>query len=153
MNQASNGKVNTVVKQLVITWRQLIRTESNIQLFASLLKKGISTRDVYSFATKQAKLRKVCRGLDKPLTRAAMRCKLNDACAFCVRLRHKLSKLRRDLLRATDFKRFKQKKILKQVRDKMHVERLELKQKNAEKLKRYEAIQSIGFNSTGYQDI
>ena len=35
----SDGKVNTVVSKLVDNWRQLISSESNVDLFAKLLKK------------------------------------------------------------------------------------------------------------------
>ena len=118
MNYDSNGKVNSVVSQLVINWRKLIGSECNVHLFATLLKKGISTRDIYSFASKQAKLRKVCKSIDMPLTKTAMRSKLNDACAFSARQRRVVNKLKRELLKATGYKRYKQMKILKQIKEK-----------------------------------
>ena len=143
MNYASNGKVNAVVKKLVMNWRSLIGSESNVQLFAKLLKKGISTRDVHSFASKQANLRKVCKDLDKPLTRIAMRSKLNDACAFNARQKRVVNKLKRDLLIATEHRRFKQRRILKQIKTKMNGERAVLKKSVCQKVKRYEELQGL----------
>ena len=143
MNVASDGKVNTVVSKLVNSWRQLIGSESNVHLFTQLLKKGISTRDVHSFVSKQAKLRKVLKGLDKPLSRAAMRTKLNDACAFNVRQKRVVSKLKRDLFDATGQRVFKQRKIIMQVRAKMDEERKILKKSVLKKVSRYQEIQSL----------
>ena len=104
---SSKGKVKHVVCKLEECWLKLAQTESNVFLFCELLKRNISTRDVFYFALKQAKIRRVHKKLDPPLTKAAMRAKLNDACATANRLRQKLKKIKLDLLSATGNKRFK----------------------------------------------
>ena len=134
MNTDSNRKANTVVGKLVKNWRILIHTECNINFFTKLLKLNISTRDIHSFILKQAQLRKVLKDLDKPLSRTAMRMKLNDSCAFLMRQRRIVNKAKQDLLKAVGGKRFKQKKIIKQVREKMVLERNVQENKDAFKI-------------------
>ena len=95
----------------------------NIKLFSKLLNKNISTRDIYSFLSKQAQIKKVHKGLSKPMSSAAMRSKLNDACAFTNRQRRVVNKLKRDLLKATGNRKFKQRRIIKQIRVKMDEEK------------------------------
>ena len=142
MNYDSDGKVKPVVSELVKNWRKLNSTECNIKLFTSLLNKNISTRDIHSFVQKQADLRKVHKGLDKPMTRAAMRAKLNDACAFSVRQRRIVEKLKKKLFAATGNKRFKQRKIIMQVRVMLEKEKKSQLFKDEEKVKRYALLQS-----------
>ena len=117
-------------------------SECNIDLFSVLLKKGISTRDVHSFVQKQTKLKKVCRDFDKPLSLTAMRSKLNDACSFSHRQRRVVNKLKKDVLKATGFKRYKTMKIVKQVRELVRKEKLVQSQKNKTKIARYEKVQA-----------
>ena len=121
----STGKVNTVVCKLVKNWRLLYSTESNIHLFSNLLSKNICTRDIHSFLFKQAKLRKVHKDMDKPMSRAAMRAKLNDACAFANRQRRVVNQIKRELLKAAGNKKSVQREILKQVRAKLTKEKAE----------------------------
>ena len=123
MNIDSNGEVNLVVSELVKNWRKLISSECNIKFFTSLLNNNISTRDIHSFVQKQAELRKVHKKLDKPMTRCAMRSKLNDACAFSVRQRRLVDKIKKRLLNVIGNKRFKFRRIIKQVRAKLEVEK------------------------------
>ena len=101
MNSASDGKAKAVVCKLVSNWRKLIGSESNVHLFAQLIKKGVSTRDIHSFVAKQAKLKKVYRDLDISLSKAAMKGKLKDTLAFNVRQKRMVDKLKKDLYRAT----------------------------------------------------
>ena len=82
MNIDSYGKAKLVVSQLVTNWRRFMKAECNVNLFASLLKLDISTKDIFFFIQKQADMRTVHKDLDKPLSRMGMRSKLNDACAF-----------------------------------------------------------------------
>ena len=115
-NDSPIGKVKAVVSKLVENWRQLISSESNVDLFAKLLKRHISTRDIYFFLKKQAMHKKVHKELDQPLSRKAMRSKLNDACAFSIRQRRVVNRLKSDLLKATGYKRYKQRKIIAQIK-------------------------------------
>ena len=72
-NNVSVDKAHTVESQLVQNWRKLMKSECSMSLMTSLLRKNISTRDIYFFAKNQAKLRKVYKDLDRPLSKAAMR--------------------------------------------------------------------------------
>ena len=123
MTPESIGKVDTVKSKLVKAWRQLSQAECNILFFQKLLRKNISTRDIHSFISTQAKLRKVHKGLDKPMSRVAMKAKLNDACAFAVRQRRLVNDFKRKLLFSLGSKKFKHKKVLKQIKLKMMSEK------------------------------
>ena len=153
MNQVSNGKVKSVVGRLVRNWRQLLASECNMKLFTNLLNRNISTRDIHSFVQKQADIRKVHKGLDKPMTRAAMRSKLNDAAAFTMRQRRVVNSLKKDLLKATGNKKFVQKRIVKQVRDKLFEERNMQLKNDEDKLQRYAKLQSEMLNEAQPQSV
>ena len=142
MNLDSNGKVQAVVSRLVRSWRLLIASECNMKFFKSLLDKNISTRDIFSFVQKQANLRRIYKDLDKSMTKTAVRAKLNDACAFSIRQRRYVNKIKRDLLKATGYKRFKQKKIINQVRAKLQFEKKSQIKKDEIKVQRYASLQS-----------
>ena len=153
MNQVSNGKVKSVVGKLVRNWRQLLASDRNMKLFTNLLNRNISTRDIHSFVQKQADIRKVHKGLDKPMTRAAMRSKLNDAAAFTMRQRRVVNSLKKDLLKATGNKKFVQKRIVKQVRDKLFEERNMQLKNDEDKLQRYAKLQSEMLNEAQPQSV
>ena len=139
--KSSYGQVKAVIGNLVKVWTKLNSTESNIYLFSQLIKRNISTRDVHSFLVKQAKLRKIHTSLDPPMSRAAMKAKLNDAFAHSLRLKQEIVKLKRELLKATGFKRYKQMKIIKQVKSRMNSEKFDLFRENDKKIQRYSDAQ------------
>ena len=140
-SRSSYDKVKTVTGRLVDIWTKLINTESNIFLFSELIKHGISTNDVHSFLLSQAKLRKVNTNLDPPMSRSAMRAKLNDAAAYLVRLKQSLAKVKRDILKAVGNKCYMQRKIIRQVRFKIEDKRKILASRVNKKIKRYLDIQ------------
>ena len=142
MSSCSDGKVKSVVSELAKNWRKLNSSECNVKLLASLLNKNISTRDIYFFIKNQADLRKVNKDLDKPLSRNAMRTKLNDACAFSVKQRRIVNKLKKKLLIATDNKRFKQRRIIKDLRVKLDKEKRLQLHKDDLKIKKYVELQA-----------
>ena len=123
MNNSSNGKAKTVASKLVQNWRILIKSECNVRMFANFIRNGISTRDVQSFVSKQAKLRKIHKDSSEPLSKAAIRSKLNDACAFVSKQKRVVFRLKIELLKAFSNKRFKQKKVLDQIKVKIEEER------------------------------
>ena len=141
MTPMSDGKVKAVTSKLVLNWQLLMQTECNVQFFASLLKRNISTHDVHSFVKKQANLRKIYKGLDKPLNKAALRSKLNDACAFVNRQKRVVTRLKQDLLKATEFKKFKHRRILKQIKTKIETERRSKMMSDSQKVDRYAKLQ------------
>ena len=87
-----------------------------IHLFSQLIRLNISTRDVHSFLMAQARLRKT---LNPPMSKAAMKVKLNNAAAYACKLNNEISKLKRALLKATGKKRCKQKRIIMRIRNKI----------------------------------
>ena len=119
-----------------------MRAECNVEFFATLLRKNISTRDIHSFLLKQAKLRKVYKGLDKPLSRVATRSKLNDACSFIHRQRRLVNRLKLDVLKATGNRRYKQIKIIGQVKSLIRAEKTTQRENDKVKISRYEELQS-----------
>ena len=131
-----------MVGKLEKCWKKLAQTESNVFLFSELLKRDISTQDIFFFALKQAKIRKVHKKLDPPLSRAAMRSKLNDACAMAIRQRQELKKLKLELLHSVEDKRFKQKRMVKQIRLNVESFKQTLKAKDMNKITRYELLQN-----------
>ena len=142
MTRESDGKVKTVTSQLVHNWQLLMTSECNINLFKNLLKNDISTRDIHSFVLKQADLRKIHKKLDEPLTRAAMRSKVNDACAYVKRQKRIVGRIKKDLFNATGQRRYLQRKIIKQVREKIEFERTLKMQADQEKFQKYLEIQA-----------
>ena len=153
MNLDSNGKVKAVVGNLVRNWRLLNSSECNMKFFTNLLNRNISTRDFHSFIRKQADIRKVHKGLDKPMTRNAMRSKLSDACAFAHRQRRIVNNLKKDLLKATGNKKRKQRKIVKQIRNKLNEEKIIQQRKDDDKVQRYTSLQSEMLKVTPAQSI
>ena len=122
-NQGSCGMAKSVVSKLVKCWRQLNSAECNVTFFSNLLNKNISTRDIHSFIMKQAGLRKVSKDLDLPLSRKAMRAKINDACSFASRQKRLLTKLKKDLLQEMHNKVYAHRRLLKRIREKMIAEK------------------------------
>ena len=141
-NKSSCGKANTVVSKLVINWRQLNSAECNVSFFHNLLSKNISTRDIHSFVKKQAGLKKIHKNLDKPLTRRAMRSKLNDACAFINRQKRIVFNLKKELLTAVGMKRYLHRRMLKQIRTKLSQEKKVQLENDLKKVQRYESLQA-----------
>ena len=141
-NPNSCGKANKVVSRLVHSWRLLNRAECNVSFFSKMLCKNISTRDIHSFVKKQASLRKVQKELDKPLSRRALRSKLNDAGAYIVRQKRTVQNLKKELLAAVGNKRYLHRRILKQIREKLTIEKKVQLNKDSLKIKRYESIQA-----------
>ena len=77
------------------------------------------------------------------MSKAAMKVKLNDAAAYVCRLNNEISKLKRALLKATGNKCYKQKRIIKQIRNKMLENKMELLMENDKKIKIHSEIQGV----------
>ena len=71
------------------------------------------------------------------MSKASMKVKLNDAAAYACKLNNEISKLKRALLKATGNKCYKQKRIIKQIRNKMLENKMELLMENDKKIKRH----------------
>ena len=54
-----------IIHKLKETYMDIVKNESRIWLIRSIADNGLSTRDIYSFVYKQAKLRSQYRVLDK----------------------------------------------------------------------------------------
>ena len=72
--------------------------EARIVMFKRMIARGTATNDVMSFAKNQAACKKAGRGTYQKLLHTAMRSKLDDACAYTVRLRRQRRQLRKQLL-------------------------------------------------------
>ena len=91
-------KQKSVEGRLWVTLEQLAGTESNIHLFSTLKKLGLSTNDVKHFVRKQSIHKRANKAEDIRLKRVAMQGKLADACAYAKRLRQSKNELKRKVL-------------------------------------------------------
>ena len=89
----------TVECQLEVTLEKLAVTESNIELFSTLICMGLATNDVKNFVTKQTIHKRVDKSPDLKVQKISMKSKLKDACAFAKRLRQQRDVLKRRLAR------------------------------------------------------
>ena len=71
-----------------------------------------------------------------------MRSKLNVACAFMTKQRRKVNGLKKDLLKALDYKRFNHRRIVKQLRLKLSMEKRSQMDNYLKKIDRYEKLQA-----------
>ena len=76
----SNGRRDIVgiIDKLRVTHRKVMSDETRIWLIRKLADRGLTTRDIYSFVCKQARLRSCYRVLDRQTIRAATHAKLKD---------------------------------------------------------------------------
>ena len=70
--------IEGILTKLEEIHRKVMKYETRIWLIRSLTSRGLTTRDVYSFVSKQAKIRSHYRVLDKQTVRSATRAKLKD---------------------------------------------------------------------------
>ena len=91
--------IKTVECQLEMTLDKLAVTETNIELFGTLMKLGLATNDVNSFIQKQTSHKKANDRPNFRVQRAAMRSKLDDACAHARYLRRLRDTLRKRVLK------------------------------------------------------
>ena len=76
------------------------------------------------------------------MSKVAMKAKLNDALAFINRHRRVVNKLKKDLLVATGNKRFKHRRIVKQIRSKLLKEKQDQILRDNKKVERYVHLQT-----------
>ena len=79
-SEASNGQghIEGIIFKLRELHRKVMKNETRIWLIRSLSSRNLSTRDIYSFVFKQAKLRSHYRLLDKQTVKSATYAKLKD---------------------------------------------------------------------------
>ena len=92
--QSDESKVETQLKQ---TNKALSIEESKIVMFRKMIANGTATNDVLSFIKNQTTNKRAGPSTHKGLIKTAMRSKLNDACAYKVRLRRKRRHLKKQL--------------------------------------------------------
>ena len=82
----------------------IVETETNIIMFNRMLRKGLATNDVASFAMKQAARKKVYVEPDKKVIKAAMKSKRADAIAWLKRIRLTKFNTRKQLVETSNNK-------------------------------------------------
>ena len=75
-NSYGQRDIEGTLNKLTETYMKIMKNEARIWLIRSISDKGLSTRDIYSFVYKQAKLRSHYRSLDKNTVKSATRAKL-----------------------------------------------------------------------------
>ena len=78
VNSCGQRDIEGIVHKLNETYMEIMKNESRIWLIRSIADNGLSTRDIYSFAYKQARLRSYYKILDNQTVKSAMRAKLKD---------------------------------------------------------------------------
>ena len=120
---------------------QIMQNESRIWLLRALIRENLSTRDVFSFAKKQAEMRVTIKDLDPATIRQAMMAKVRDLRAT---LRTQLnSKMKtEDRIRQTlKEEKYKLKYWLRKIRKPINEERNKIFKKYSKKIDHYIVIQ------------
>lgn len=84
---SAHSDESKVEAQLKKTNKALSVEESKIDMFRKMIAKGTATNDVLSFVKNQATNKRAGPSTHRKFIKTAMRSKLNDACAYVVRLR------------------------------------------------------------------
>ena len=135
------GKNKNVERQLYNTTRRLVDTEINIGMFSKMIKKGISTNDVYYFVKKQSELRKSSNSIDYKLMKANMKQKLNDSCSYAKRLRQKKKGLVNKIFTMHEECKSKAIKVMEENRRRCNTRREKMKEKSERKITHLEKKQ------------
>ena len=145
ITRGSNGDIyaDTETSELVKAIEKVNDCEARVQLLMDLNNKGLCTRDVYSFANKQASLRSVTKNLHKPTIREAMSAKISDSRQALKMHRIRLKAAKAWLLDKLGGRRFKLRKLVKMVRSNALQKTLKTERKNKKKIEHCEKTQTV----------
>ena len=124
----------TVECQLELTLEKLAATESNIELFNTLISLGLATNDVKNFVTKQCIHKRIDLGPDLKVQKVSMKSKLKDACAFAKRLRQLRDVLKGRLARKYSDRKACGRRILDRLLEKYRVSKSKQCKENRKKI-------------------
>ena len=103
-------------EQLKGVCRKLNETEAIVEMFSQMVSNGVATNDVRNFVVKQSNMKKSDNKYDLKLSKAAMRRKLNDACAQASRLRRKKRELESLLATQHEYSKSKLRNLINRVK-------------------------------------
>ena len=118
-------------------------SERKLQLLRELDAKGLCTRDIFSFEKNQALLRVINKSLHKPTIKQAMKAKIDDSKKVLKADISKLNSVRKWLLDKLGGRRFKLRKLVKKIKKNTIDRTLSKIEKNKNKIKHCEKVQSI----------
>ena len=130
------------------TMRKMMLEEVRIWLLKELMRQGLCTRDVYSFAVKQAGLRSSFKSIDEATIRQAMLSKIRDCRATLKRLKGVRALLETNLSTESERERLKLKTIKNKLGKKIRQERKKILIKYANKIDHYKKTQTKIVNTT-----
>ena len=113
-----NQSFNETLGKLNKTCEDIGTCEARVWLIDQLLRKNLSTRDVYSFAIKQARLRVFNREPDAQTIKHAMHAKRRDTRKTLADLKSIRTKMETQLLTDLEGKKYKWRKLIKKCREK-----------------------------------
>ena len=104
-----------VERRLEKVCKQLNVEEVNIGMFHHMIRSGVATNDVRSFATNQQFLNRQANRTTARLSKVAMKQKLNDACSTANGLRKEKKRLKDALTVEFNYSRARTKKVVKRI--------------------------------------
>ena len=142
-SEHSNGRREIVglIDKLRVTHKKVVSDEMRIWLIRQLTDRGLTTRDIYSFVYKQAKLRSFYRILDKQTMKSAIHAKLKDL-RFTMKSKCKTKKHQEKcLLKLLGGRSYSLRRVIKKIKADTRKERDLLKTKYVKKIAHYESKQ------------
>ena len=140
--QSISGSCSGANSNLLKAELTVMKNELRVWLIRSLMKKGLATRDIFSFTSKQAELRTFKKHPDNLTSRQAMKAKLGDLIStlkvnYCNRKRR-----RKELLTELGNKHYSMNKKMKNIRNTVMKERDNIRKKYIDKIAHYQKKQA-----------
>ena len=150
-NSDGERHIAGILTKLEEIHRKVMKYETRIWLIRSLTSRDISTRDIYSFVSKQAKIRSHYRVLDKQTVKSATRAKLKDLrLALYENFKNK-KHLENILLESLSGRSYIARRKIRQIRGAIYKERKQLRAQYERKIAHYVNKQTKSGNSVDGQ--
>ena len=120
---------------------QIANAEARLWLFRRMLDQDLATRDIQAFIDRQAELRRDFIDRDLATLRSAMRAKYKDTSLNLRSLRDEICALKKDLLADLDCKKFRLRKLMKDLKSESMKLKNSMIMKYEKKIKHLRSIQ------------
>ena len=131
------------ISELLNASIEVMKNETRIWLLKSLMKKNLATRDIFSFAMKQANLRSINKTPDSLTIRRAMCIKLGDIKLSMTHSFEARRRARQNLLKQLGEKKYILKKHIRNIKREVEEKRTITLEKYRKKIDHYTKTQSI----------
>ena len=137
------SKVTTppVEGKLATVTRRIVEAEARVKLFRNLRNKGLCTKDIFQAAMAQLRSRRVMNKLDRAAIKRDMSVKIRDSSAHLFRLKEQKEAARRELLTVLGGRRYKLKKLTREINREADVYRKKLESSYKKKIDHYKLKQ------------